>query len=326
METLILTRRDVADLLPVRACIASVEAAFGQLGRGEAAPPSTLAVHAHDGAFHIKAGMLRLGGRVYFAAKSNGNFPANPASRGLPTIQGVVLLSDAEDGRVLAIMDSLELTARRTAAATAVAAKHLMSHDAHIVTICGCGVQAVAQLAALREIMDVHTVFAYDTNAARAHAFADSSGGEAVTELRTATLQSDVVVTCTTSSEFLLYRADIKVGAFVAGVGVDSGTKKELAPELLAGAKVVTDSTHQCASIGDLHHALDAGLMTREDVHAELPAIVAGLARGRTNEDEAIVFDSTGIGIQDVAAAAAVYESALESGEQWLSIELAPSA
>jgi ornithine cyclodeaminase/alanine dehydrogenase-like protein (mu-crystallin family) len=125
---------------------------------------------------------------------------------------------------------------------------------------------------------------------------------------------ADICVTCTTSREFLLKASDVHAGAFVAGVGVDHEYKKELAPDLLAHARVVADITGQCAAFGDLHHAIDAGAMSASDVHAELGQIVAGVRTGRESPDDVIVFDSTGMALQDVAAAAIVYERALELG------------
>ena len=145
--TLLLTRADVADLLPMDACIEAVEQAFKLHGEGRADPPGILSMHGRDGSFHIKAGILDLA-RPYFAAKTNTNFPGNPERFGLPTIQGVLLLAEAERGAPLALMDSAEITAIRTGAATAVAARHLARRDAAIVTVCGCGRQGRLQLRA----------------------------------------------------------------------------------------------------------------------------------------------------------------------------------
>jgi len=122
--TLLLTRSDVADLLPMDACIEAVEHAFKLQGEGRADPSGILSIHGRDGSFHIKAGILDIGW-PYFAAKTNTNFPGNPEDLGLPTIQGVLLLAEAERGTPLALMDSAEITALRTGAATAVAARHL---------------------------------------------------------------------------------------------------------------------------------------------------------------------------------------------------------
>ena len=309
MKTLLFTADDVARLLPPARCLEAVESAFRLLGAGQVPPPATLGYHTDGGGFHIKAGRL---GR-YFAAKLNGNFAGNHA-KGLPTIQGLVVLSDATDGRVLAVMDSVELTARRTAAATALAARTLARPGAGRVAIIGCGTQAPAQLDALREVLDITHVTVHDTSAARAHAFAAAHNATVADTIRSATLDSDIVVTCTTSQSFLLFENDVRPGTFIAAVGVDNESKREIAPALMASAIVVTDVTDQCARIGDLHHAIDAGVMRAEDVHAELPALIAHKHARPAIGDRTVIFDSTGIGLQDVAAAAAVFEAA-DSGQ-----------
>src|SRR5262249_42727020 len=125
-------------------------------------------------------------------------------------------------------------------------------------------------------------------------------------------VDADVVVTCTPSRSAILHR--VAPGTFVAAAGADSHEKQEIAPALLASSTVVTDVTEQCASIGDLHHAIAAGAMTRDEVYAELGEIVAGRKPGRTRDDQTIIFDSTGMALQDVAAATIVYERALAAG------------
>jgi alanine dehydrogenase len=326
METLLLTRSDVVRLLPMRRCIDAVEDVFRLLGEGKAHPPATLAVHAEGGGFHIKAGLLVRGDRVYCAVKTNGNFPVN-AERGLPTIQGLVMLCDGNDGRVLAVMDSMELTALRTAAATAAAARVLARADSTTVAAIGCGVQSRHQLRALAAVLPLRRVAAFDLHPQRAQAFcgemASELGIEAVPrpDVGSAARGADVVVTCTTSREFVLGAEDVGPGTFVAGVGADSEAKRELHPALLARARVVTDLRDQCARIGDLHHALDAGTLTLADVHADLGEVVAGLRPGRMDDDEITVFDSTGFGLQDAAAAAAVYEAAAADSGPVRSVE-----
>ncbi|HEU0015782.1 MAG TPA: ornithine cyclodeaminase family protein [Longimicrobium sp.] len=319
METLLLTRSDVVRLLPLPRCIDAVEAAFRLLGEGKAQPPATLAVHAEGGAFHGKAGLLAWGGRVYFAGKINGNFPVN-ARRGLPTVQGLVMLCDGSDGRVLAVMDTMELTALRTAAATAAAARVLARPGASVAAVIGCGVQSRHQLRALAAVLPLRRAAAFDLQPERARAFcremADELGIEVTArpDAGSAARGADVVVTCTTSREFVLGPGDVAPGTFVAGVGVDSEAKRELHPALLARARLVTDLREQCARMGDLHHALQAGALTLADVHADLGEVVAGLRPGRTDDDEITVFDSTGIALQDAAAAAVVYEGAAAAG------------
>ena len=312
---LILTRRDIARLMPLADAISAVEEGFRAVALGEATAPLPMHIPALGGGFHVKAGLMELGGRRYFAAKVNGNFSHNDR-RGLPRIQGAIVLSDGDDGSPLAIVDSVEITTLRTAAATALAARHLARIDADTATICGCGVQAPAQLRAVARVRPLRRVLAFDSDAARAHAFVATMARElamdvvAVGDLKAAVRESAISITCTPSREPLIFADCVAPGAFVAGVGADSGDKQEIDAELMAAVKVVTDVTEQCATIGDLHHALDAGRMTRAQVHAELGEIVAGKKPGRCAADEIIVFDSTGMALQDVAAAARVYERA----------------
>ena len=323
--TLLLSGFDVARHLTLDRCIAAVEHGFAQLGRGQAPAPGLLGMHAPEssGGFHIKAALLSSAGeKTYFAAKCNANFPGNPKLRGLPAIQGVVILCDASDGRLLALMDSMELTALRTAAATAVAARFLARTDSRVGTICGCGTQGRIHFRALLRVLPLARVFAYDADAETSARFVSDMANdtgiavELITDLRTVTRQSDIVVTCTPSRSPLLHHADLRPGTFLAAVGADNPEKQELDPQLLRDAKLVVDSLEQCAAIGELHHALEGGVLTKADVHAELGQLAAGLKPGRVNAEEITIFDSTGVAIEDAAAAIAVYEAALAGETQ----------
>ena len=321
---LLLSRNEVARLLGGAELTAAVEHAFRLLGERKAAPPGVLGIPAVEGGFHIKAGILDLETR-YFAAKVNANFPQNPSRFGRPTIQGVIVLCRADNGQLLALMDSMEITARRTAAATALAAKHLARRDSKTVTICGCGQQGRAQLRGLAEVFALTKVFAHDARPEHAQKFAGELSEELRIEieptpdLRPAVWKSDICVTCTTSRQPILGVSEVAPGTFVAAVGADHPEKQEIDPMLMARNTVVTDLTEQCAAIGDLHHAIARGLVQREKVHAELGEVVAGKRPGRASQEEIIIFDSTGIALEDVAAAAVVYEKARqqESGKKF---------
>jgi alanine dehydrogenase len=313
----VLGRADVAALLQFDDCVAAVERALALEARGGMAPAGALGMPVPGGGFHIKAASLP-GAAAYFAAKCNGNFPDNPRTRGLPTIQGLIVLADAADGRPLAIMDSVEITVQRTGAATALAARHLSRPGSRVATICGCGTQGRIQLRALLAARPIARVLAVDSDADVAARFAAdmraATGIEVVAtaDLRAAALASDICVTCTPSRRWFLGREHVRPGTFIAAVGADNPEKQELEPALLGASVVVTDSTAQCAEIGDLHHALAAGAMTADRVHATLGQVIAGLRPGRVDPDEVIIFDSCGIAIEDVAAAALVYEAALK--------------
>jgi len=315
----ILSRRDVLDLLTLRECIAAVEDAFRLHAEGRTLGPGVLGVPAGRGGFHIKAAGL-VGERTYFAAKTNANFPDNPRRFGLPTIRGTVVLVDADNGEPLAVMDSGSVTALRTGAATAVAAKHLARPDARSAVIVGCGAQGEIQLAAIAAILPLQHVQVLDTDRSRAEGLAERARKDlgirvdVATDLRAALKASDVCVTCTPSRRAFVFRADVAPGTFIAAVGADSQGKHELEPALLSASTVVADVLDQCAEIGELQHVLGAGLMTREQVHAELADVVAGRRPGRTDDAQITVFDSTGTALQDVAAAIVVYEKATALG------------
>ena len=243
--TLVLTRSDVRRLLPLADCIDAVEQAFRRNAEAQDPPARMLGLHVTDGGFHAKAAVL---GR-YFAAKLNANFPFNPGRTGRPTIQGIVVLADTTDGRVLALMDSIEITILRTAAATALATRHLARADATVVTVCGCGIQGAIQLEALVKTRAIKHALAYDRDGQIAERFALERAAslgvvvEPTDDLPAALRRSDIVVTCTPAREPLIRSADVRPGTFIAAVGADSEGKQEIDPRLLADAKVVTDLT-----------------------------------------------------------------------------------
>lgn len=318
-DTRLLTQRDVVRLLDLASCIDAVERAFRLHGEGRTVKPGVLGTHVDGGGFHVKTAGLA-GDRAYYAAKVNANFPDNPRARGLPSIQGVVLLYDASSGAPLAIMDSIEITRLRTAAASAVAAKHLSRPDSRVMTIIGCGAQASSHVRALAAVRRIERVLAFDAAQGRADSFARtmrSTFGIDVTpvdDYRRAVRESDIVVTCTPARAPILHSRDLPPGVFVAAVGADSEDKQELDVHALAESVVVADIVEQCAAIGELHHALEAGVMTLMDVRADLGAVVSRTRPGRTSPAERVIFDSTGTALQDVAAAALAYERACDRG------------
>ena len=315
---LVLSRRDVVDLLSLRDCIDAIEGAFRLHAEGRTLGPGVLSVHAAAGGFHIKAAGLT-GRRSYFAAKVNGNFSQNPRRCGRPAIQGVIVLSDAETGTPLAIMDSIEITALRTAATTALAARCLARASASVATVVGCGVQGRYHVRALAQTLALERIWLHDIATERAEMLAGELTAElglpvgAATDLRAAVRRSEVCITCTPARAPLLGPADLPPGLFLGAIGADSNDKQELEPEVLASAAVVVDHLEQCATIGELHHALARGVMTRADVRAELWEVVAGRRPGRVSDEEVVVFDSSGTALQDVAVAAMMYERAEES-------------
>lgn len=321
---LLLNRTEIASLLALPDYIRVVENAFRCHAEGASLAPALAHVDAVGGEFHIKAGGLR-GAPPYFAIKVNGGFFQNRTRFGLPNIQGLILLSQADNGTLLAGMDSMEITIQRTGAATAVAAKYLAHSDSKICTICGCGNQGRIQLTALSSVLPIERVFAWSPFPDEAESYAADMSRmlqievKPAVDLAGALGQSDVCVTCTPSRKPFLRRAWIPPGMFIAAVGADSPDKQELDADVVATSKMVADLKEQAIAVGETHHAIEAGLMRPEQVYAELGEIITGKMPGRASADEVIVFDSTGTALQDVAAAVAVYQQALQRhvGIEW---------
>lgn len=317
---LFLDRRDIIALLPMTECMAAVERAFAAHALGQLpAAPGVLGTHVADGGFHVKTATIG-GTASFYAAKINANFPGNPERRGLPAIQGIIGLFDSENGRPLALLDSIEITTLRTAAASAIAARLLALPDAATLLVCGCGNQGRAHLRAMLSVRPLRRVLAFDRSAARLDDFVRDMARELeieitpVGDISHAFPGCDIAVTCTPARTVVVSAGDLRPGQFIAAVGADSEGKQELDPKILADSRVVADLAGQAAIMGELQHAIAANLMRIEDLHAELGQIIAGQRPGRTRADQVFVFDSTGTALQDVAAAAMVYQRALAAG------------
>jgi ornithine cyclodeaminase/alanine dehydrogenase-like protein (mu-crystallin family) len=284
---------------PERA-VEAVRAAFVAYARGEWTMPPKVYVPAYP-AGDFRA-MPALGGG-HALLKWVTSFPGNPA-RGLPTVTGLVLLSDAADGRLRAVLDAAAVTALRTGAAAVLAAETLGRGDARTAAVVGAGVngRAVARtfLARGREVL------IWDADADRARLAAEELGAAAAPSPEVA-FAADLLVTVTPGGVVLLPEGSVRPGQHVSLMGADGPGKAEIAVEELARVRVFCDDWEQASHNGDLAHAVEAGALGREDV-TELGAVLAGRAPGRVSNDEATVFDSTGLAIQDLAIALAALE------------------
>jgi alanine dehydrogenase len=279
--------------------VEAVRAAFVAHARGEWLMPSKVYVPAPpDGDF--RAMPARGGG--YAVLKWVTSFPGNP-ERGLPTVGGLVLLSDAADGRLLAQLDAGALTALRTGAAAVLAAETLAAGDGPAAVI-GCGVngRAVAHTFLARG----RQVVLWDADPERARHLSEELGGRGLVP-REEALGADVVATVTPGREVLFPAGSLRPGQHVCLMGADGPGKAEIAVEELLRARVVVDEWEQASHNGDVSRAVEADALGRDDV-SELGRILLGEEPGRATRDEITVFDSTGLAVQDLAVAAAVYE------------------
>jgi alanine dehydrogenase len=318
-STLLLDRNDIASLLSLGDCIKAVEEAFRVHAEGKSLTPGLLHTDAPNGEFHVKAGGFKEP-TPYFALKANAGFFKNAECFGLPNIQGLILLYSAETGVPLAVMDSGGITVKRTGAATAVAARYLARRESKVVTVCGCGTQGRIQIRALTEVLPVERVNAFSIDEGEAREFVTQMSSELsipihqTSNLSEAVRECDVCVTCTPSRKFFIEQSYVAPGTLVIAMGADSPEKQEIDPRLVATSAVVVDLLAQCVEVGELHHAVMAGLMKPDEVRAELGDIIAGHAPGRVSEEEIVVFDSTGTALQDAAAAVLAYERATAAG------------
>lgn len=323
-EVLVLREQEIRELLDPPSCIEAMEHAFAAYSGGRAELPAVihLDVPERSGEIHVKAGHLHDG--PYYAVKMVASFPGSPAL-GVPAIGGMVLAFDAKTGAPAGILlDNGLITDVRTGAAGAVAAKHLSSPNPRTVAIIGTGGQARYQIEMLSHVRSFAEVRIWGRDVAKARATADhlsrnpklSATRFAVAEsVEDAVATADIVITVTASRAPLVHARWLKAGATVIALGSDGASKQELAVDVLARAdRIIADSIPQCIAIGELHHAVDAGAITKDRILGELGEVVSGAKQGRTSPDELVVCDLTGIGVQDVAAASLIMQRARKTG------------
>jgi len=321
VEILLLFEREIRGLIGPNEARPVVRDAFAKLARGEAILPGVINLDIPESRaeVHVKGAHLRA--TPFFSIKVASGSYDNPA-RGLPVGSGMFLVFDATTGFPRAVLfDNGYLTELRTGAAGAVAADLLARMDIERVGIVGVGSQARYQLEALLGVRTPERVIAYGRSEPKAIAYAkemEERHGVQVLPAKTveqAVRGSDVVVTVTPSKEPLVRAEWVLPGMHITAVGSDGPDKQELDVGVLAKAdKVVADRLDQCLRLGEIHHAVEAGVLTRDRVYAELGAIVAGSKPGRERDEEITVADLTGVGVQDAAVANVVVDEALRRG------------
>jgi alanine dehydrogenase len=292
--------RDVEAAVSPDRAVEAVREAFVAYARGEWSMPPKVYVPAYPaGDFRAMPAL----GAGHALLKWVTSYPGNPA-RGLPTVTGLVLLSDASDGRLVAVLDAGAVTALRTGAAAVLAAETLGRPG--IAAVIGAGVNGRA--AAKTFVARGQDVLLWDVSAERTAAAADQLGAR-VAASREEAFAADQLVTVTPGNEVLLGEGSLRPGQHVSLMGADGPGKAEIAVGELARARVFCDDWEQASHNGELAHAVEAGALERENV-TELGAVLAGTAPGRGSDGDVTVFDSTGLAIQDLAIALAAIERA----------------
>jgi len=298
----VLSARHVEAAVSPERAVEAVREAFVAYARGEWSMPPKVYVPAYPaGDFRAMPAL----GAGHALLKWVTSFPGNPA-RGLPTVTGLVLLSDASDGSLRAALDAGAVTALRTGAAAVLAAETLGRQEAETAAVIGAGVNGRA--AAKTFLARGRSVMLWDVDEQRARAVADDLGADLASS-REEALAADLLVTVTPGHETLLPEGSLQPGQHVSLMGADGPGKAEIAVAELARTRVFCDDWEQASHNGELVHAVEAGAIARADV-TELGTVLAGLAPGRESPGEITSFDSTGLAIQDLAIALAAIERA----------------
>ena len=312
MKTLILTERDVREVLTMDETMKAVERAFELHALGKTQMPPKVYLNFEKGDLRAMPAYLDEKAGVKWV----NSHPENPRL-GLPTVMAVIVYNDPKTGFPLAIMDGTHVTNYRTGAAGGIAAKYLARKDSRIFGFVGCGRQAYTQFLALKEVFEMEEIRAYDIserNAERFIDFCDKFGISArVLELERV-CDCDVLTTTTPSRKPVVRDEWVNEGTHINAIGADAPGKQELDEKLLLRAKIVVDDMEQALHGGEINVAISKGILKPEDIYATLGEIVAGIKRGREKDEEVTIFDSTGLAIQDIAVADVVYRKAKEMG------------
>jgi alanine dehydrogenase len=320
LETLILTDGEVKGLLSLSEVVGAVESAFEQKGLGRVQMPAKIYLYYKKYSGDLRAMPAFLEDLGISAVKIVNVHPNNPTKNGLPTVMAVITLIDPSTGAPIAIMGGTTITDMRTGAAGGIAAKYLARKDSKVVGLVGAGAQARTQLMALLHVYrkleevrvwsrteDTKKKFVTETQ----QAYRNFIQVIPAASVRKAVEGADIVVTTTPSRKPLVMDDMVSVGMHINCIGADAVGKEELDPNILKRAKIVVDDWAQASHSGEINVPLSRGIITKDDVWAEIGEIVAGLKPGRQSDAEITVFTSTGLAVQDAVTAKIAYSKAI---------------
>ncbi len=318
-EVLLLTKEQIQSILTMEDTIRVVEEGFKAFNSGRVVIPFplNLEIKENRGEVHIKPGYLE--GSDTYCIKIASGFYENPKI-GLPSSGGMILLFDAKTGVPRSLLvDRGFITDMRTAGAGALAARCLAKKSVENAAVVGTGTQARLQIEALSKVIDFRVLKVWGRTPANVESYVEDMRQKLRAEIvpmssaREAVENSEVVVTATPSTSPLVKTEWVGKGMHITAMGSDSPEKQELETGVLGIAdKIVVDSARQCARLGEVHHAVEDGTISVEDIHAELGEILLGVKSGRESEEEITVCDLTGIAAQDVVTSQLVYERSLK--------------
>ncbi|HSJ82361.1 MAG TPA: ornithine cyclodeaminase family protein [Acidimicrobiia bacterium] len=318
METLFISQDEVPDLLPMADCIEAVRQALANLARGEGIQPlrPVMWLPGRVGALGMMPG--HLGSIETMGIKTVTVFPGNAGTE-YDSHQGTVMLFDAGNGRLKAVIDATEITAIRTAAASAVATDLLARQDSSVLAVLGAGVQGHGHVEAIPQVRPITEIRVWSRNPESAAGLAAAGAGDAairaVGSVAEAVAGADIVCTTTASPEPILSGSLLEAGMHVNAVGSSVPFARELDSEAMARSRIFVDRRESTLNeSGDFLIAQADGVVGEDDIVAELGELIVGAHPGRGSDQEITTFVSLGLAVEDIAAGDLVYRNALASG------------
>lgn len=320
MKTLLITKEQVRKLLHMQEVIEAVEQAYKAFNSDQVVQPPYVSIHLPSprGEMDFKVGYYQ-SDEVISMKASSGGFINNPSAYSLPTGMGTILLFDARTCALICAMDGSLITGFRTGAAGAVSVRALARKNASRITSIGTGNQARNQIRAIREIMKIEQIHAWDVNPDALAKYKKDIEAEfgipvvIANSEQEAVKQADILITTTRGIGSLVEAGWVKAGTHIVAIGTDQRGKQELDPEIFRNAKIVNDSIEQCTEKGETWHALNKNIISKAGIYGEIGEILLGRKAGRENDQEITIFDSTGMAIQDITTAYKIYLNAKEN-------------
>jgi len=314
---LILTWKEIEELLDMKEVIQCVEMAFKEKGMMKTQMPAKIYLNfdRYGGDLRAMPAYLETLG-IAGVKIINAHF--RNKSLGLPSVMALIELVDPKNGKPLAIIDGTKITSYRTGAAGAVATKYLARKSSKILGIIGAGVQSRAQVEALSNIITIEEIYVFDADPRASERLSEyvkekkiSSTVSIKSRAEDAVRGADIVTTLTPSKSPIVFSNWLKEGVHINAIGADAPGKEELDPEILKMGKIVVDDMEQTLHSGEINVPLSRGIITEENIYAELGEIIVGKKKGRISDSEITIFDSTGLAILDVAVGYLIYQKAL---------------
>lgn len=320
MKTLLLSMKDVKEVLSIKEVIAAVEEGYIAYNSGKVQQPDIVSMEIleYNGETDIKSCYNKINETI--SVKVASGFYNNGKNNNLPTMIGTILLFDGKNGAPLCIMDGSLITGIRTGAAGAISSKLLARKDSKIVAVFGGGGQARMQIYALCQVMNIQEIRVYSEYQEELPKYKEDI--ETNTNVKViicdtpekAMKDADIAISTTPSKKYFIDQSLVKPGMHIVAVGADMEGKNEWDPGIFKGAKIVNDSIAQCISRGETRNAIVSGIIKETDIYAEIGQLLAGEKPLRESDDEITIFDTTGMGIQDNVTAVKVYELAKKKG------------